>query len=395
MRFDLRWRSEQARHTDSLVAGKLNLASAVFPRELEAQIMDKPVGHRTSHRFSPGQMLAAYQNREQTQIPYSRFNRQFTRRGMIQPRAGRFYPRGILLGIDGVSRMDRSPFRVAHAADTMLLVDLNHPLADRQLELTVIIEAVWARRGEHGGGDARGIADWICANGPGMQARWRGQPTDFWSDTPFLRADPRPDASFYAKPRFVDHLDSVAIAQIRGLYDRLLTRDGRTLDLMTSWHSHLPAGAASGHVTGLGMNAEELAENPALDERLVHDLNKDPRLPFDDATFDAVVCTVSVEYLIRPLEVFREVARVLKPGGRFVVTFSNRWFPPKVIRLWEIVHDYERLGLVSEYFLESGHFTKLETWSLRGLPRPRDDKYAGQLPFSDPVYAVWAERIPA
>jgi SAM-dependent methyltransferase len=140
------------------------------------------------------------------------------------------------------------------------------------------------------------------------------------------------------------------------------------------------------------MNAEELAANALLTERVVHDLNEDPRLPFPDESFDAVVCTVSVEYLVRPFEVFADLARVLRPGGRLITTFSNRWFPPKVVRVWEEAHEFERMGLVLEYFLRSGLYVGLETFSLRGLPRPEDDRYAGQLSHSDPVYAVWGQR---
>ncbi|MGB5639589.1 MAG: methyltransferase domain-containing protein, partial [Sedimenticolaceae bacterium] len=102
-----------------------------------------------------------------------------------------------------------------------------------------------------------------------------------------------------------------------------------------------------------------------------------------------VICSLSVEYLIKPFEVFAEVARVLRPGGRFIVTFSNRWFPPKVINVWEAIHEFERPGLVMEYFLRDGMFENLETWSIRGLPRPADDKYADRRQDSDPVYAVW------
>jgi SAM-dependent methyltransferase len=283
---------------------------------------------------------------------------------------------------------------VAQVDEGRLLVDLNHPLADKALELAVTIEDIRALPEERGG-RGKAVAVMVAGDGPGMQARWRGRPTDFWSDMPYLRTDPGPDAAFYARPRLVDHLDSTAIGQVGGLYGRLIPEGSRVLDLMSSWHSHLPEQIGAGHVTGLGMNREELEANPVLDERLVHDLNREPHLPFADASFDAAVCTVSVEYLTRPMEVFREVARVLRPGGRFVVTFSNRWFPPKVIRIWEDIHELERLGLVAEYFLESGLFEHLETWSLRGLPRPADDKYAGRIPFSDPVYAVWAERIGA
>jgi FKBP-type peptidyl-prolyl cis-trans isomerase 2 len=392
MRLELGWQSANARHTDCLIAPRLSLRRDLFPPELEAQVMGQTVGHRASHRFSPGELLAAPDDRLCFELPATRFDRYFLGRGLIEPRAGRFYPKGILAGVDGVSRLDRHPFRVAGVGDGKLLVDLNHPLADRELELTVTVEDIWALPGEHGG-RCNDIAVMVCGNGPGMQARWRGQPTDFWSDLPYLRTDAGPDSAFYARPRFVDHLDTTALAQVRGLYGRLLPQGGRVLDLMTSWHSHLPDPIGAGQVTGLGMNREELEANPVLDERLVHDLNRSPDLPFPDAAFDAVVCTVSVEYLTRPLEVFREVARALRPGGRFVVTFSNRWFPPKVIRVWEGIHELERPGLVSEYFLESGLFENLQTWSMRGLPRPEEDKYADRMPFSDPVYAVWAERV--
>ena len=225
-----------------------------------------------------------------------------------------------------------------------------------------------------------------------MQTRWRGTPTDFWSDQPFLRRDAGPDSAFYSQPRLVDHIDRTCIAEIRALYGRLIPAGARILDLMSSWHSHLPEALAAGQVTGLGMNREELDHNPVLDQRVVHDLNADPRLPFDDGSFEAIVCTVSVEYLTDPFAVFREAARVLAPGGRLVVTFSDRWFPPKAILLWEWIHAFERPGLVLEYFLESGQFRDLSTWSLRGLPRPADDKYADRLATSDPVYAVWGER---
>jgi SAM-dependent methyltransferase len=225
-----------------------------------------------------------------------------------------------------------------------------------------------------------------------MQARWRNQPTDFWSDVPFIRAAAGPDDEFYEKPRLVDHIDRTAIRQIERLYGRLLPRGGRLLDLMTSWKSHLPDALAPAQVTGLGMNLAELEANPMLGERVVHDLNLDPRLPFADASFDGAACTVSVEYLVKPFEVFAEMARVLKPGARFVVTFSNRWFPPKVTNIWQGCHEFERMGIVLEYFLRGGLYANLETFSLRGLPRPADDKYASQFPQSDPVYAVWGER---
>ncbi len=391
MRFDLSWESGIARHRDTLAGSNLNLWRDIFPPGLEAAVMDKPVGHRASHRFDAGELIGPWREERLIKIPLRCFDARFTGRGAIQPRVGRWYPKGILRDLDGVFQADRHPFRIVEITAEHLLVDFNHPLSDRPLTLEVTIESIWLPGAQHGG-RCNEVAELVTAGGPGMQARWHALPTDFWSDQPFLRADPRPDGEFYRQPRLVDHIDRTAIAEIGGLYGRLIPPGARVLDLMSSWHSHLPKTLETGRVVGLGMNAAELAENSRLDERLVQDLNQEPALPFDDAAFDAVICTVSVEYLTNPFDVFREVARVLAPGGLFVATFSNRWFPPKAIQVWEGIHEFERPGLVLEYFLNSGRYRDLETASLRGLPRPADDKYAGQLSHSDPVYAVWGLR---
>jgi hypothetical protein len=106
-----------------------------------------------------------------------------------------------------------------------------------------------------------------------------------------------------------------------------------------------------------------------------------------------VICTVSVEYMTRPFEVFLDVARILKPNGHFIHTFSNRWFPPKVISLWQELSEFERMGLVLEYFLRSGFYGSLETYSSRGWPRPETDRYYPDLMTADPVYAVWGRKL--
>jgi SAM-dependent methyltransferase len=161
---------------------------------------------------------------------------------------------------------------------------------------------------------------------------------------------------------------------------------------MCSWVSHLDGIADTVRVSGLGMNAAELTENPQLADYAIQDLNREPRLPYDDSSFDVVICSVSVEYLVSPFAVFAEVARVLKPGGRCIVTFSDRWFPPKVIRLWTELHPFERMGLVLEYFRQSGQFTGMTTESWRGWPRPEDDKYYPRRRTADPVFAVSGRR---
>jgi ubiquinone/menaquinone biosynthesis C-methylase UbiE len=95
-----------------------------------------------------------------------------------------------------------------------------------------------------------------------------------------------------------------------------------------------PQGYTAGRIAGLGMNAAELERNGALSDFAVADLNATPTLPYADNTFDVVTNAVSVDYLTRPLEVMKEVQRVLKPGGIALMSFSNRCFPTKAIAIW-------------------------------------------------------------
>ena len=170
----------------------------------------------------------------------------------------------------------------------------------------------------------------------------------------FEKTDPSPDPLFYAQPRFVTHIDDDAIAAVTELYRRVLPPGGTVLDLMSSWVSHLPEEIAYAHVTGHGMNAAELAANSRLAEYFVQDLNVDPHLRLPDEQFDAACLCVSVQYLQRPVEVFREVMRVLRPDAPFVVTFSNRCFPTKAVAIWKALSAPDQQNLVSLYMQRAG-----------------------------------------
>ena len=390
MMFSIGWQSAIASHTDQVAACRLDLWRDLLPFELEPELMGRPVDHVARYRYRAGELIVPYQPELCFNVSRRAFNRDF-RQVNLQPRAGRFYPRALISGCRGILPEEMLPFRVSQVTGDMIGCDLNNPLADKPLELQARILDIWAPGEEHPG-SCYDVAEMLTRNGPGMQARWRALETDFWQDEPFARADETPDSRFYAAPRLVQHVDSMASRQVARLYAGLLPEGARVLDLMAGWQSHLGHGHRAGSVTGLGLNAEEMAANPALDDYHVHDLNEVPQLPFDNAEFDAVICSLSVEYLTRPFEVFADVARVLRPGGRLVVTFSNRWFPPKVIKVWEQMHEFERPGLVLEYFARDGLFGALETWSMRGLPRPADDIYATRLANSDPVFAIWGER---
>jgi SAM-dependent methyltransferase len=197
------------------------------------------------------------------------------------------------------------------------------------------------------------------------------------SPAAYAREDESSDAEFYLLPRKVVHIDDGAIEALARLYTEVLPTGGRLLDLMSSWRTHLPEGFPA-DVVGLGMNAEEMADNPQLGRAVVHDVNRDGRLPFGDAEFDGAMCAVSVQYLVHPLRVFREVRRVLRPGAPFVVSFSNRCFPTKAVAAWLYASDEQHVVLVRSYFDAAGGFVDVVT----------EDRSPGG--YGDPLYVVWA-----
>ncbi|KAK7338604.1 hypothetical protein VNO77_19223 [Canavalia gladiata] len=210
-----------------------------------------------------------------------------------------------------------------------------------------------------------------------------------------------PDRDFYAYPRFVTHVDDVFISTLTNLYRERLRPDTEILDLMSSWVSHLPSDVKYKRVVGHGLNAQELAKNPRLDCFVVKDLNQDQLFEFESCSFDAVLCTVSVQYLQQPEKVFAEVFRLLKPGGVFIVSFSNRMFYEKAVSAWREGTAYSRVQLVVQYFQSVEGFTEPEV--VRKLPNTKEAqenmspigwimKLFGLFSGSDPFYAVIAYR---
>jgi SAM-dependent methyltransferase len=170
----------------------------------------------------------------------------------------------------------------------------------------------------------------------------------------FAKQDGGDDLAFYAPPRLVTHIDDAALGALTGCYRERLPADAEVLDLMSSWVSHLPE-ERSLTVVGHGMNGQELAANGRLNRWFVQDLNRDPILPLDDEAFDAALCCAGVQYLQRPLHVFREVRRVLRPGAPFIVSYSNRCFPTKAVAIWRSLDLGGHAALIRRYMERAGY----------------------------------------
>jgi hypothetical protein len=188
----------------------------------------------------------------------------------------------------------------------------------------------------------------------------------------------------------VTHIDDTAIRLLREYYGAVLPREGRILDLCSSWISHFPpeleeialASAkakakakapgdsdsrqnqdvkAEGQlqlqlqVIGMGMNTTELNHNPILSQRIIQDLNDDPTLPASVLSpLHALTCAVSIDYLTKPLQVLLSAHELLEPGSYVHLVISNRCFPTKVVKRWLEIGEEERLEMVGDYLHFAG-----------------------------------------
>mmetsp|Transcript_4171 Transcript_4171/g.11808 ORF Transcript_4171/g.11808 Transcript_4171/m.11808 type:complete len:309 (+) Transcript_4171:73-999(+) len=205
----------------------------------------------------------------------------------------------------------------------------------------------------------------------------------------FGRLDSAPDSEFYADPRFVEHVDENAVKSMTSYIDQFLEQDDSVLDLCSSWTSHISPGTKDRlnlKVSGLGMNQKELEANTILADWAVLDLNKaTAKLPYDDASFDKVLCQLSIDYLTRPLDVMKEVSRVLKPNGKVAILFSNRLFIQKAVGLWTGADDIDHAYTVGAYLHFSGG--GFEDIKARDLSQRK-----GKLILGDPLYFVTAVK---
>lgn len=370
----LDWACSAAHHTDRVLT-LFDLECDEFPEGLAEALRTSAFEQPLSVQLAEGMLVPRYDAAHCAPCPSREWQLPES------PRPGRYYPGRLVAGGGGGVAL----FRCLDAATDHFTADFNHPLAPYPLGLRIKFEPL---------ADAPSLRPAPLASriptGPGLQAHQPPRLT--LSAFDYRRRDEAEDSEFYRVPRRVHHIDAWARARLAELHGRFIHAESRVLDLMSSRVTHLSEDARPAHLVGLGMNADELAENSLLHEYRVHDLNRAPELPYDSACLDVVLCALSIEYLIDPVTVLREVGRVLKPGGVCVISFSNRWFPPKAIALWGELHEFERIGLVLDWFVATGLFHRLQTESARGWPRPADDPYADRIQTADPCYAVWGAR---
>lgn len=222
--------------------------------------------------------------------------------------------------------------------------------------------------------DTQAIAEKVLTN-PQWPAEWPYTKKDL------TRMDDSNDSIFYESPRLVTHIADATISALTDYYSTVFEDGDDVLDICSSWISHYPKDWKGGNVVGLGMNQYELENNKALSSFNLKDLNEDPTLPYDEGSFDKVTCVVSVDYLTKPKEVFEEIGRVLKPGGKGIISISNRCFPTKAWNLWLQTNDLEHVFITASFFHYSGAFDP-----------PACKDISPNTPMSDPIYVIHAAK---
>ena len=389
VQIDIQWNDKLVSYKDRYFVLKTNFWRDFYPEQLDYRIKRTELDQTININYKPGALLQfeILPSNIKT-IPIDKFNQYFSGPIPIEPTVGRFYPRGMLEDVEDCFKMDNRPFRILGKTEDSLEIDLNHPLGTFPIKLSATITDIFDAN-QQNGGRCNDIAETITTNGPGLQTLLADKPFDFSQGMPFLRKIEDDDALFYdsidsSKPI----VDQVSIEQLNQFYSDHLKDNSKILDLMAGPDSYLPDSLKNIDATGLSIKEKDLQSNSALNQYTIHDLNKHPELPFKDQQFDAVTCAFSVEYMTQPVKVFQEVARILKPGGVFLVSFSERFYDKKVITLWDDLHTFERMGIVLEYFRQSGQFDTLYSESIRGLIRHEDDPFVNKTVHSCPMFMI-------
>ncbi len=387
----LQWQDESVRYTDRHFVLKTNFWRDIYPPVFDYQIKRAQLNQTLNINYKAGDLIDSEYNSSHIQtISMSQFNRYYSGRIAIEPAIGRFYPRGMIEGVADCFKMDNRPFRVLDKTEDTLTIDLNHPLAKFPLKLTATITDIFDAN-QQNGGRCNDIAETITTNGPGFQVLSE-TPYDFSQGMPFIRKIEEDDGLFYDPIETAVPVDQVAIEQLQQFYSQYLKDNSTVLDLMAATDSYIPDTLNNIDLTGLGVKKEDLKSNKQLNHSILHNINTQPELPFEDQSFDAVICSFGIEYITQPIKLFEQVARILKPEGVFLVAFSDRFFDKKAIALWDDLHSFERMGLVLEYFRQSNQFEDLQCQSIRGLVRHEEDPFINKTAFSCPMFMLSGKK---
>jgi FKBP-type peptidyl-prolyl cis-trans isomerase 2/SAM-dependent methyltransferase len=389
----IHWQSQDCSFSDWRYVPNINLWRDYLPAEIESQLAGLSQGARIKHSFQEGELVESYQQNQVKRVSLKQFQPESKGLQPILPMPGRFYPKDFFTGIDGIYQGNKFPCRITTADNESITIDLNHPLAGKKIDVEFKIHLIKQSTSERGG-RCNDIPALLCDYGPGMQAKLEGMDTEFRYEGAFSRIDESDDAAFFSTPDFDPFWDSTALGLVSSLYDDLLSDGMHVLDLMAGAHSPLQnSNIQLASLSCAGLNPQELDANPICTQSDQVNANEPDALAiYGQHQFDAVLIHAAIEYVTQPDQLMSQIARILKPGGRIIISFSNRTVTEKAVKIWTELHEFERPALVLSYLQHSNAFCQFNSFSMRGLFRPEDDLLSDRLLYSDPVYAIWADK---
>jgi len=379
----LTWESPFAKHTEILYLHGVNPIKDKFPLDFATEVDELAINGSCTRTFQAKDLIGEDFSAEKIfHIERALFNTNFKGK-FSPPRLYRFYPKAIANEALETTKQDYSPFKLISINEDELALDCNHPLSKYYLTLTIEkIREYQPKNLTNNHNKFKDIGKLITSNGPGMQVPFEFGESSLFDDYPFKKIVKK-DTSI--------HLDENAIEKIKKLYSEHIPEYGKVLDLLANEKTYLSDDLDTELVVGIGKHEGILASNQRLDTYNTQDLNEETILPYDANYFDVVICTLTIEYLEDPLEFMFEISRVLKKGGKFIITFSNTPAIKEGIDHWDELHSFERMQLVLEFFRNSQLFQAINTYSNRGALRSKKDPYYPAKRISDPIFAVWGE----
>jgi hypothetical protein len=162
---ELKWRKNNIRHTDNQAGLQVNIWRDLLPAKLVDGLMGLQPGDQLQLDFAPAELTPPHHAMQTRTLKRNAFDPTRTGHPLINPRYGRFYPKGMLKDLPGVYKQDIEPFRCVNVDSDALIVDLGHPLAREPLHLRVTVGSIQNKETERGGS----VRDWaeILTRGPG------------------------------------------------------------------------------------------------------------------------------------------------------------------------------------------------------------------------------------
>ena len=168
------------------------------------------------------------------------------------------------------------------------------------------------------------------------------------------KLDESNDEEFYSEPKFVYHLDANFRQYLSNVYKNEIAENSTVLDLMSSWDSYLPEEKKYKKVIGHGLNKQELEKNNIFDTYWIQNFNLNQEIPLDDKSIDYCLMVAAWQYLQYPENLTKEIVRILKRQGKFIIAFSNRAFWHKAPNIWTSSNEEERVKYVRKVLITNG-----------------------------------------